>query len=136
MKHRRQARFEFPSMRQSHLSFARQLRRQQTDAERLLWSRLRDHRFLSLQFRRQHPLAPYVLDFYCAELALAVELDGGQHADAQAHDQQRTDFLAARGLTVLRFWNNEVMSNLEGVLEQLRGFVERTAPERLESRKE
>ena len=136
MKHCHQALFEALPVRQSHLSFARQLRRQQTDAERLLWSRLRGHRFLSLQFRRQHPLAPYVLDFYCAELALAVELDGGQHADAQAHGQQRTDFLAARGLTVLRFWNNEVMSNLEGVLEQLRGFVERTAPERLARGKE
>jgi very-short-patch-repair endonuclease/DNA modification methylase len=103
------------------LEFARQLRREQTDAERLLWSLLRDRRFMGCKFRRQHPIEPYVVDFYCHEARLAIELDGGEHNEpaARARDEERTRFLEARGIRVLRFWNNEVFNNLEGVLQTI-----------------
>jgi adenine-specific DNA-methyltransferase len=103
------------------LEFARQLRREQTDAERLLWSLLRDRRFMGCKFRRQHPIEPYVVDFYCHAARLAIELDGGEHNEpaARARDEERTRFLEARGIRVLRFWNNEVFNNLEGVLQTI-----------------
>jgi hypothetical protein len=74
-----------------------------------------------MKFRRQHPLGPYVLDFVCLEAGLVVELDGGQHAEPKAvvYDQRRTCFLESQGFRVVRFWNNDVMSNLEGVLQTL-----------------
>ena len=89
------------------MSFARQLRRDQTDAERLLWRLLRNQRFCGLKFRRQHPIEPYVLDFYCHEERLGIELDGGQHAapDTQHSDTARTAFLESKGITIVRFWN-------------------------------
>lgn len=74
-------------MRKQNGFFARQLRNEQTDAEHLLWRHLRNRQFLALKFRRQYPMPPYVLDFYCAELALVIELDGGQHIEALAYDQ-------------------------------------------------
>jgi leucyl-tRNA synthetase/very-short-patch-repair endonuclease len=101
--------------------FARQLRREQTDVEQLFWYLLRDRRFSDFKFRRQHPLAPYVLDFYCAEIGLAIELDGGQHNQGAVvkRDQKRTAFLKEHGIEVLRFWNDEVLRNTEAVLEAL-----------------
>jgi adenine-specific DNA-methyltransferase len=103
------------------LEFARQLRREQTDTERLLWLLLRDRRFMGCKFRRQHPIEPYVVDFYCHEARLAIELDGGEHNEpaARARDEERTRFLEARGIRVLRFWNDEVFNNLEGVLQTI-----------------
>jgi adenine-specific DNA-methyltransferase len=103
------------------LEFARQLRREQTDAERLLWSLLRDRRFMGYKFRRQHPIEPYVVDFYCHDAWLAIELDGGEHNEpaARTRDEKRTIILEARGIRVLRFWNNEVFNNLEGVLQTI-----------------
>jgi very-short-patch-repair endonuclease len=103
------------------LAFARQLRRQQTDAEQLLWSLLRARRLGGWKFRRQHPLPPYILDFYCHELGLAIELDGGQHNDpsARRYDERRNAFLAKRGIKVLRFWNHEVLQDTEAVLEAI-----------------
>ena len=103
------------------LAFVRQLRRDRTDAESLLWSLLRNRRFMGCKFRRQHPVKPYVVDFYCHEARLAIELDGGQHnePDARAREEQRTTFLEARGIRVLRFWNNEVFNDLDGVLQAI-----------------
>jgi adenine-specific DNA-methyltransferase len=103
------------------LEFARQLRKQQTDAEQLLWSLLRDRRLSGFKFRRQHPVEPYVVDFYCHEARLAVELDGGQHnePDERARDAKRTSFLEKQGIRVLRFWNNDVLQNTEGVLQAI-----------------
>ncbi|MER3467030.1 MAG: site-specific DNA-methyltransferase, partial [Armatimonadota bacterium] len=103
------------------LKFARQLRKEQTDAERLLWALLRNRRLAGFKFRRQHPIESYVVDFYCHEARLAVELDGGQHnePDQRARDEQRTAFLKQRGVRVLRFWNNEVFQNTEGVLQAI-----------------
>ena len=95
--------------------FARELRRRQTDAERLLWSRLRDRRLLGWKFRRQVPLERYIVDFYCHERRLVVELDGGQHLGCVA-DIERDAWLKAQGLQVLRFWNHDVLVRTEGVL--------------------
>ncbi|MGC4007639.1 MAG: DUF559 domain-containing protein [Pseudomonas sp.] len=105
------------------VEFARQLRRQQTDAERTFWGALRDRRFLGLKFRRQVPCGVYVLDFYCHDLKLAVELDGGQHLQS-AHDCERDAWLAGRGIRVLRYWNHDVLVRMDSVLEALRLEVE------------
>jgi len=104
---------------------ARRLRANQTEVEKRLWSRLRNRGLLGLKFRRQVPLGDLVADFVCAEQALVIELDGGQHASSEARDQRRTAWLASRGWRVVRFWNNEVIENREGVclriLEHLNG---------------
>lgn len=119
---------ERPSPEQRH--FARALRSQLTDCERLLWRRLRNRGLAGFKFRRQHPWPPYVLDFYCAELRLVIELDGGQHHDAAglARDQLRTAHLERQGLEVLRFSNLEVLQKLEGVLTELLRWIEGRAP--------
>ena len=101
------------------VEFARQLRRRQTDAERRIWGYLRDRRLLGLKFRRQVPCGVYVLDFYCHELRLAVELDGGQHL-AFAYDAERDAWLAGQGIKVIRFWNHDVLVRTDVVLEALR----------------
>src|SRR5436190_5254257 len=100
---------------------ARRLRREATDAEGLLWQMLRDRRFGGFKFRRQAQIPPYVLDFHRNQARLAVELDGGQHAEtAQAFaDEARSAFLAGRGIRVLRFWNDEVLRDPEGITERL-----------------
>jgi very-short-patch-repair endonuclease len=100
---------------------ARQLRKELTPHERRLWAHLRAKRFQAFKFRRQHPVDPYILDFYCPERRLAVELDGSQHAEeAQcAHDAERTRFLEQQGIRVLRFWNREFTEGENGVLEAI-----------------
>jgi ATP-dependent helicase HrpA/adenine-specific DNA-methyltransferase len=92
------------------LNNARELRSRLTDAEKLLWHILRDRRFCGYKFRRQHPVSRFILDFYCYEEKLAVELDGGVHcSDEQlAYDAERTKELEGAGIRVLRFWNNDV----------------------------
>ena len=92
------------------------LRREQTEAERTLWSALRS-RQLRFKFRRQHPIPPYVADFACIEARLIVELDGGQHGAGA--DDARDTALAAAGWLVRRYWNSDVASNLEGVLADI-----------------
>ena len=99
---------------------ARLLRKNQTDVERLLWKHLRNRQLENQKFRRQLPIEPYLVDFACIELKLIIELDGGQHADQIDYDEQRSLFLEQRGFKVLRFWNNEVIENLTGVLEAIR----------------
>ena len=108
---------------------ARQLRRQPTDAERLLWSRLRNRAVDGAKFRRQTPLGPFIVDFFCAEARLVVEVDGGQHAENIA-DARRDAWLAANGCAVARYWNHEVLGNLDGVLEDIRArlIARREAP--------
>src|SRR5262245_58157933 len=105
--------------RRERRDFARRLRRNSTDAERRLWQRLRRRGLGGYRFRRQRPVGPYFADFVCLERALIIELDGGQHAESVEHDAERTRFLAERGFTVLRFWDNEVLLNTEGVLEAI-----------------
>jgi very-short-patch-repair endonuclease len=101
------------------LAFARRLRQEHSDPERLMWALLRDRRLGGAKFRRQHPVGCYVLDFYCHRAKLAVELDGGQHntPEARAHDENRSAFLAKQGIAVVRFWNHEVLEESETVLE-------------------
>ena len=105
------------------LDNAKSLRANQTETEQRLWYHLRAHRFMGLKFKRQKPMGRYIVDFVCMERGLIVELDGGQHADAVMKDQRRDAWLRGQGYTVLRFWNNEVMQNLEGVLERIRSAV-------------
>ncbi len=97
------------------LARARELRRMQTPAEAKLWAVLRG-RHLGYKFRRQHPLGHFVADFYCAAVQLVIELDGDSHAAQVAYDAQRTAWLEAHGLRVLRFSNSDVAHNLEGVV--------------------
>jgi very-short-patch-repair endonuclease len=108
-------------MRKDLKQFARDLRRQQTDAEKKLWARIRNRRVDGWKFNRQVPNGPYVLDFFCFEASLVLELDGGQHTEAERaeHDAVRTAFLEQQGLTVLRFWNGDVLKNIDGVLEHI-----------------
>ena len=106
----------------------RHLRRNITDVERHLWRRLRDRQIKGFKFRRQHPFREYVLDFVCLEAKLVIELDDSQHFDAQSPDAVKTSKLVAAGFQVLRFWNNEVLSNIEGVLE----VVWRALPEEIQ----
>jgi very-short-patch-repair endonuclease len=94
---------------------ARELRRDATDAERRLWSALRDRRLRGYRFRRQHPIGNYIVDFVCTRHRLIVEADGSQHADSDA-DRRRTARLESEGWRVLRFWNNDILANTEGVV--------------------
>lgn len=114
---------------EQHL-FARHLRYQLTECERLLWRQLRNRGLAGFKFRRQHPCPPYVLDFYCAELRLVVELDGGQHFDEAglSKDRLRTAYLQHHGLEVLRFSNLDVIRNLEGVLAEILSWIETRTP--------
>jgi very-short-patch-repair endonuclease len=97
---------------------ARRLRSVQTDAERRLWMRLRRHQ-LGVQFRRQHPIGPYIVDFCCVERMIVVELDGGQHEDQRARDEARTQWLAGRGFRLLRFSDRETLMETEAVLTEI-----------------
>ncbi|HEV8680768.1 MAG TPA: DUF559 domain-containing protein [Stellaceae bacterium] len=97
---------------------ARELRRDATDAERRLWSALRDRRLQGCRFRRQHPIGDFIVDFACTQHQLIVEADGGQHADNEA-DRHRTAWLESEGWRVLRFWNNDALANTEGVVETI-----------------
>ena|SRR5436305_1558172 len=108
------------------VSTARRLRRSQTDAERVLWFKLRDRRLNGLKFRRQVSIDRYVVDFFCVEANLIIEVDGGQHATAD--ETQRTKMLEAMGYLVLRFWNNEVHENIDGVLETVLKVLDRSEP--------
>lgn len=97
--------------------FARRLRREQTDAERKLWSKLRDRRLCGAKFRRQHPIGSFVADFCCIETKLIIELDGGQHVENADADDERTSYLAGQGYRVLRFWDHEVLKDINAVTE-------------------
>lgn len=95
--------------------FSRDLRNEPTNAEKYLWQHLKSHQLNNLKFRRQVPIDNYIVDFLCFEKRLIIELDGGQHSSEQ--DASRTAYLESKGFLVIRFWNNEVLQNIEGVLE-------------------
>ncbi len=117
-----------PPLPDSLLDHARRLRTEATDAESLLWRLLRNRQIAGAKFRRQVPVPPYILDFYCHEAKLAVELDGGQHNTpaAQNKDASRSAHIEAHGIEVLRFWNNDVLREAEAVLEVIyRSVVEK-----------
>ena len=98
---------------------ARILRQNQTEAEKRLWYRLKNRGLGGWKFRRQHAIGPYFADFACIEAALVVEIDGGQHQGRREQDDVRTAFLEGAGYRVLRFWNNDVLSNTDGVLQSV-----------------
>lgn len=105
---------------------ARRLRRDQTDVEKKLWSHLRDRQLDGWKFRRQVPIDQYVVDFLCVDARLVVELDGGQHAAER--DMQRTRKIEACGYLVIRFWNNDVLTNIDGVLLRIFETLRTVAP--------
>lgn len=113
---------------------ARVLRRNQTDVERLLWKSLRSRQFHGLKFRRQHPIGSYIVDFCCPERFVVIELDGGHHADQKPADRHRTTYLEAKGFRVLRYWDNDVMKNLDGVLEDIGQAISHPHPSPLPKR--
>ena len=107
---------------------ARELRNQATPAERRLWTALSNRKIAGHKFSRQMPVGPYFADFLCREAGLVVELDGFSHDLRQTHDQQRDAFLSAKGLTVLRFTNADVMTNLDGVTQAITSALTETCP--------
>jgi very-short-patch-repair endonuclease len=100
---------------------ARELRSKETDAEKFLWHKLRAKRYQNYKFRRQQPIGPYIVDFFCPSKRIAIELDGGGHAEDEQilYDAQRTHYLEASGIQVLRFWNNQIFQNTRSVLEAI-----------------
>ncbi|RAN77311.1 DNA methylase [Bacillus sp. SRB_336] len=106
-----------PPLPTSTRQHARDLRQSETDAERKLWYQLRAGRLNGMKFRRQHPVPPYIVDFYCETMQLVVELDGSQHN--VEFDRERTRFLEMRGLKILRYWDNEVLEQMGAVLEAI-----------------
>lgn len=113
---------------------AKRLRRDQTHAERKLWSRLRSRQLNGAKFRRQHPIGPYIVDFCCLEKKLAVELDGGHHTERMLEDRLRSDYLMQHGYRVLRFWNHEILGNIESVLICITNILEDPRPSPLPER--
>lgn len=101
------------------LKRARRLRKAQTPSEVSLWSRLRDRRLNDLKFYRQHPIGPYIVDFYHPDTRLVIEVDGGVHLDQEEYDQSRTDWLTDHGYRVVRFTNDEVHFQLNAVLSEI-----------------
>jgi very-short-patch-repair endonuclease len=101
------------------------LRRLQTEAEKTFWEKVRNRRFCGLKFIRQYSAGPYILDFYCPKAGLAVELDGGQHTEEEArdYDAARSAYLKKHRIEVVRFWNHEVLQDMEGVLKHLANVI-------------
>ncbi len=102
------------------IRIAKNLRKKSTDAERLLWRYLRAKQSEGVKFRRQQPIGNYVVDFVCFENRIVIEVDGGQHQIEKDKDMKRDKWLKEQGFVVLRFWNNEVLKNIEGVMEVIR----------------
>ena len=116
------------SRTQAMTARARKLRGNMTDAESRLWGALRRDQLNGLHFRRQHPVGPFTLDFYCPSLRLGIEVDGGQHAERRKQaDDRRMRWLAEKGVVIVRYWNNDVFSNLPGVLSDLVAHAETLA---------
>ncbi len=115
-------------MKRQHVERARTLRRTMTDAEHAFWYRVRNRALGGHRFRRQQEVGPYIADFICKNAMLVVEMDGGQHGDQQEYDVRRTAFLQSQGYRVLRFWNHDVLTDIESVLEVVVGVLASVAP--------
>lgn len=103
---------------------ASELRKETTDAESKLWSQIRDHQLGNVHFRRQHAIGSYIVDFHSIRPKLVIEVDGGQHLEQEEYDDERTRFLESRGYKVLRFWNDEVLKDIETVLGVILDAIE------------
>ena len=114
----------------AEIARARQLRKDETWAEKLMWRWLRDRRFNGYKFRRQHPIGIYYLDFFCEEAELNVELDGSQHGfpDQRKHDLEREKFLQSRGIKTLRFWNSHLRRNAQSIRDTIFNELQFRAP--------
>ncbi|OHD63503.1 MAG: hypothetical protein A2176_11380 [Spirochaetes bacterium RBG_13_51_14] len=108
--------------------FAKQLRKNQTKEERKLWRYLKSKQIQGLKFRRQQPIGSYIVDFVCFENKLVVELDGSQHIEDKENDIGRDNWLKSQGFSIIRFWNNEVMNNIDGVLAEIFNFCSHHPP--------
>jgi very-short-patch-repair endonuclease len=106
----------------------RRLRSNMTDAEQRLWRFLRRMQMSGFKFRRQHPFGDYIIDFVCLEAMLAIEVDGGQHDAQQAEDAARTEYLERAGFRVLRFWNNEIISEIDSVTAVIWRALQKISP--------
>ncbi|MDP8246502.1 MAG: endonuclease domain-containing protein [Candidatus Tritonobacter lacicola] len=115
-----------PKARKRLTPLARKLRKNSTDAERLLWSRLRAKQIEGLKFRQQQPIGNYIVDFVCFKKRIIVEADGGQHS--KERDAERDHWLGEQGFTTLRFWDNDILTNIHGVLEVIRSHCLKTPP--------
>ncbi len=101
---------------------AQELRQTETEAEQIIWSWLRTKKLNGVKFRRQEPVGKYIVDFVSFEKKLIIEIDGGQHSleDNRINDKARTEWLKSQGFRVIRFWNNEVSANLDGVITRIK----------------
>jgi very-short-patch-repair endonuclease len=115
-------------MNRRNVQSARRLRHNQTDAERLLWFCLRDRRLTGWRFKRQVPIDHFIVDFFCADAKVILEIDGGQHDEQRTRDADRTAVLESMGYLVLRFWNNDVVRNMDGVLEEILSAIDQGCP--------
>ena len=109
------------------LALSRALRRKETDAERLLWSHLRSNQLRGVKFRRQQTVGSYIVDFVSFDKMLIIEVDGGQHneLDTRVKDEYRMEYLRDKGYRILRFWNNDILQNIEGVLTSIAEDVDK-----------
>jgi very-short-patch-repair endonuclease len=126
----RKAHTKMPSKPTLIRDTARRLRREQTEWEHSLWARLRRRQLNGFKFRRQHPIGPFFADFFCREAKLVIEIDGSQHADELARDESRTEFLRDAGYNVLRFWNHEIRSEIDAVLQRIGDALEKSSTTR------
>jgi len=117
----------------ANIKLARQLRKQETWAEKLVWSWLRDRRFSGYKFRRQHPIGGHYLDFFCQEASLNIELDGRQHGfpDHQQHDATREKILQSHGIKTLRFWNLHLRREAQSIRDTIFNELQKRAPHSL-----
>ena len=106
----------------------RELRRKQTDAENILWTHLRGRKLEKCKFWRQYSIGPYILDFYCPQIRLAIEVDGSQHEETVEYDQERKKYLIDLNITTIRYYNTDVMSNIQKVIEDIRKNINKILP--------
>ncbi|MCK4778447.1 MAG: endonuclease domain-containing protein [Actinomycetia bacterium] len=121
-------------MKRNLIKRARDLRKNSTDAESLLWKHISRKQLEGIKFRRQHPIENYIVDFICFEKKIVIEVDGGQHNIDNKKDIIRDNFFNGKGYKVLRFWNNEVLKNIEGVIGVIREECVKTPSPKIPSR--
>ena len=105
----------------------KELRKTSTPQEKILWSRLRGKN-LAYKFKRQHSIGHFIVDFYCAEKSIIIELDGSQHLNNAAYDKERTEYFESLNIRVIRFWNNEIDSNIESVILKIKHELSEATP--------
>lgn len=100
-----------------------ELRKNKTEAENVLWQKIRNRQVSNLKFTRQYGVGPYILDFFCPQIRLAIELDGEQHKDVVEYDRERESFLKDKDIKIIRFWNNTILEDIENVLKIIKDNV-------------